>query len=139
MTIKRILIVLTMALFSSSTFAEVVVIVNAGNDTSTMKKSQLSRIFMGKATAFENGGKAVAINQITASSSRAGFDSGLLGKTTAQINAYWSKQMFSGGGTPPEELNGDLAVLQYVSANPESIGYVDSSVVNGAVKVVQIQ
>ena len=139
MLVKKFIAVLFTSLISFAAAAEVVVIVNAGNGTGEIKKSHLSRIFMGKANEFESGEKAVAVNQISASSSRTEFDSSVLGKTTSQINAYWSKQMFSGGGTPPQELNGDLAVLQHVAQNPDAIGYVDSGVVNGAVKVVNIQ
>ncbi len=139
MSFKKYLLMLTVTLMSSSALAEVVVIVNAANSNGAISKSHLSRIFMGKAQEFEGGGKAVAVNQISASTSRSAFDSDVLGKTTAQINAYWSKQMFSGGGTPPTELNGDLAVLQHVAGSPEAIGYVDSSAVNGSVKVLTIQ
>ena len=137
--INKILVTATLLLFAASSFAEVVVIVNAGSGVSSMKKAQLSRIFLGKTTTFGDGSKAEAINQISASGSRTNFDSNMLGKTTSQINAYWSKQMFSGSGTPPEELNGDLAVLQHVAANPNSIGYIESSALNDSVKVVEIQ
>ena len=136
---NKLLITAILLMFSATSFADVVVIVNSGNSVSSLTKSELSRIFLGKTTSFGNGSKAVAVNQISASSSRSEFDSNMLGKSTSQINAYWSKQMFSGGGTPPEELNGDLAVLQHVASNPDSIGYIESTALNDSVKVVAIQ
>jgi ABC-type phosphate transport system substrate-binding protein len=137
--IKKLFLALILIAPCSVSLAEVVVIVNPQNGVSSMKKSDLARLFLGKSTSFDNGGKAEVVNQISASASRASFDSDLLGKTTSQINAYWSKQMFSGSGTPPEELNGDLAVLQHVAANPNAIGYIDATAVNDGVKVVSIQ
>jgi ABC-type phosphate transport system substrate-binding protein len=137
--IKRLFLALVLIAPFSASMADVVVIVNSQNSVSSMKKSELARLFLGKSTSFDNGSKAEVVNQISASASRASFDSDLLGKTTSQINAYWSKQMFSGSGTPPEELNGDLAVLQHVAANPNSIGYIEATAVNDAVKVVSIQ
>ncbi len=137
--IKKLILSTFLLLAPISALAEVVVIVNAGNSVSSMSKSELARIFLGKTTSFDDGSKAVAVNQTTANSARGTFDSQLLGKTTSQINAYWSKLMFSGGGTPPEELNGDLAVLQHVASNPNSIGYIEATTVNDSVKVVAIQ
>lgn len=129
---------LTMQIWSMSVLAEIVVVVNSSNSTTSMKSSDLRRIFLGKADSFKNGGKAVAVYQITASDSRKTFDKSFLGKTSAQMNSYWSRQMFSGNGVPPKELSGDLAVLQYISGETTAIGYIDSSAVNESVKIVTI-
>lgn len=137
--IRKLLLSTILFLTPLTTLAEVVVIVNADNSTSSMTKSELARLFLGKTTSFDDGTRAVVVNQTTANSSRGIFDSQLLGKSTSQINAYWSKLMFSGGGTPPPELNGDLAVLLHVASNPNAIGYIEATTVNESVKVVTIQ
>ena len=57
-------------------------------------------------------------------------------RSSQQIKAYWSKQIFSGKGTPPKAASNNDEVLKLVASNPNLIGYVDSSKVNSDVKVV---
>ncbi|MGB1303739.1 MAG: phosphate ABC transporter substrate-binding protein, partial [Pseudoalteromonas marina] len=44
--------------------------------------------------------------------------------------------VFTGKGTPPEKLGSDQAVIDFVAANADAIGYVDSAKVSDNVKVV---
>ena len=126
--------VLLSAPFAS--FAEVVVIVKSDSSVSSIEKSDLTRIFLGRAKAFPNGDKAVPVNQAAESAVRTEFDDVLLGKSQSQMKAYWAKQSFSGRGTAPEELSGDAAIVSMVSGDATAIGYVDASAVNGSVKVI---
>lgn len=125
-------------LLSIGVQAELVVIVHPSSNVSSISKSELGKIFLGKASEFSAGGKAIPINQILASSTRKEFDSNILNKSEAQIKSYWSRQLFSGEGTPPDEVNGDLDMLQKISQTPGSIGYIDSSALNDGVKAVQV-
>jgi hypothetical protein len=59
-----------------------------------------------------------------------------VGKSSSQLNAYWSKLVFTGKGTPPEKLTTDQAVIDFVAANGNAIGYVDSAKVTDKVKVI---
>lgn len=139
---KRITPALIFALglgIANSTYSDVVVIVNASNDISSISKSDLHRIFLGKTSTFSNNSTAVAINQYYSSETRALFDKKYLRKTPQQSKAFWSKQLFTGQGTPPEEVPGDLDALQKVAKNKEAISYIDSSAVNKSVKVIDIK
>jgi hypothetical protein len=62
----------------------------------------------------------------------------VLGRSTSQISAYWSKQVFTGKGIPPKEVQDDSAVISLISNNKDAIGYVDKTAVTGAVKVVPV-
>jgi ABC-type phosphate transport system substrate-binding protein len=45
--------------------------------------------------------------------------------------------VFSGKATPPKELLSSSAdVKKFVAANPDAIGYIEKSAVDGSVKVV---
>ncbi len=138
---SNVLKAITLIVLLSATYvqAEVVVIVNTANETTSMSRAELGRIFLGKSQGFPNGKKAVPLNQILASSVRRTFDDVFLGKTESQIKSYWSRQLFSGEGTPPEEVNGDLDVVKKVALNPDYIGYVDEAAINDAVKIVKIE
>ncbi|MBL4826455.1 MAG: phosphate ABC transporter substrate-binding protein [Spongiibacteraceae bacterium] len=137
-TINRIIAAITFSLTAIATTAEVVVIVHVDNAMTSINKTDLSRIFLGKIDTFPDGSKVSAINQISASGTRSSFDTDVLRKTTKQMNAYWSRQLFSGRGAPPPEVNGDIDVLQHISKNRDSIGYIDSSAANQSVKVLKI-
>ncbi|MFT7568265.1 MAG: hypothetical protein ACI846_002583, partial [Pseudoalteromonas distincta] len=43
---------------------------------------------------------------------------------------------FTGKGTPPEKFDSDQAVIDFVAANGDSIGYIDSNKATDKVKVI---
>ena len=59
-----------------------------------------------------------------------------LGKTSAQVKAAWSRLTFSGKATPPKELGSSAEVKKMVAANPNAVGYIEKSAVDGTVKVL---
>ena len=110
---------------SATAFAELVVIVHPSNE-SALDAKQIQRIFLGKEKKFSNGTAAVPLNQV-ANDLRGQFDSSVLGRSSTQVSAYWSKLVFTGKGIPPKELPDDAAVVAAVAADAGAIGYVDSA------------
>ncbi|WJG08797.1 phosphate ABC transporter substrate-binding protein [Aliiglaciecola sp. LCG003] len=119
---------------AASVCAEVVVIVHPSNENALDTKA-VQRIFLGKEKKFSNGTAVYPINQ-TEGAIRSDFDSSVLGRSSTQVAAYWSKLVFTGKGIPPKEVSSDADVVAAVSADPASIGYVDSAAVTGDVKSV---
>ena len=52
------------------------------------------------------------------------------------MTATWGSLAFSAKATPPEELGSTAEVKKFVAANPDAIGYIEKSAVDGSVKVV---
>lgn len=129
---------LTIQLWVQAAQGEVVVITHPSNSNASIGKADFSRIFLGRVKSFPDGSKAVPINQVAGNSTRIAFDKEHLGKSASQIKAYWSRQLFTGRGVPPQEVSEDADVIKSVSANRNMIGYVDSSAVNDSVRVVSI-
>lgn len=123
-------------LLCAQSYAGVAVIVHPSN-ASSFDDSTIKRIFTGKEKSFSNGNKAIPIGQEAGSAATEEFNSKVLNKSSAQLKAYWSKLIFTGKGTPPKEASNDAEVLQTVSGNPDTIGFVSSSAVTGDVKVVK--
>jgi ABC-type phosphate transport system substrate-binding protein len=121
---------------SCASVAEVAVVVNKAN-TAVVSDSDISRVFLGKLKQFANGTSVEPVNQKMGSAVRNEFESKVLNKSASQVKAYWSKQVFSGKGKPPQEVASDQEVLAIVSANAGAIGYVDAASVNDSVKVVK--
>lgn len=116
--------------------AETVVVVGAKSPVGTLEKQQVSDLFLGKASAFPDGRQAVPLDQAEGAAARDEFHSKVTGKTGAQLKSFWSKQVFSGKGTPPKELPSSAEVRKLVADNPNMIGYIDKSAVDASVKVV---
>jgi ABC-type phosphate transport system substrate-binding protein len=127
-------LLITMA--SSITFAETSVIVSNSNLNSAMDQATVSRIFLGKAKSFPNGSQALPVDQDEGSKTREAFNTSILGKSDSQLKSYWSRLIFTGKGTPPKQSGTVAEIKTLVADNPNIIGYIDSSAVDGTVKVV---
>lgn len=135
-TLKHSCSTLLICLASSLANAEISVIVSSNNPNTTIDQSTVSKIFLGKSKSFPDGTQAVPVDQDDGSAARDTFNSTVLGKSSSQLKSYWSRLIFTGKGTPPKQSGNDAAVKKLVADNPNIIGYVDSSAVDGSVKVV---
>lgn len=116
--------------------ADVVAVVSAKSPVTTLSKSQVTDIFLGKANRFPAGTQAVPFDQAEGSAARAEFYLKATGKSPAQLKAYWSKIIFTGRGQPPPTVANDIEMKKRISENPQAIGYIDRSLADSSVKVV---
>lgn len=126
---------LTLMFAAAGLRAEIAVVVNPAN-ANAVSADDLSRLFLGRASSFADGSKAIPLNQPEGHATRDEFDSKVLSRSASQLKAYWSKLVFTGKGTPPKELADDAAVKAAVAADPNAIGYISSANVDSSVKVV---
>lgn len=123
------------AFTSQLVVAEVAVIVHPSN-AAAVDQAEITRLFTGRGTTFSGGAKATPFNLAESAATRADFDSKVLGKSSSQMKAFWSKLVFTGKGTPPKEMANDAAMKATVAADPTAIGYIDASAVDATVKVI---
>ena len=116
--------------------AEVVVVVSANSTISSLTATQTAKIFLGKTSIFPGGGNALPLDQAEGTGIRNEFYTKVTGKDSAQLNAYWSKIIFAGDGQPPKVVPGNTDVRKAVANDPNAIGYIDKSAVDGSVRVV---
>ena len=116
--------------------AELIVIVNAENPIGELTREQVVDLYMGRRTNFPDGRPALPIDLSPDSPLRAAYYQTLVGKTVAQVNAYWARLLFTGRASPPRILPTPKAVLDVVHDNKDAIGYLDSQDLDGRVKVV---
>jgi ABC-type phosphate transport system substrate-binding protein len=110
--------------------AELVIIVNPQNPATRMFPSQAAQFFLGGSVQF------VPVEQPENSPIRAEFYKKVLEKEPAQVQAIWSKIVFTGKGKPPKEAKSSAEVKKVVSESPNAIGYIEKSAVDDSVKVV---
>ncbi|ATC97947.1 MAG: substrate-binding domain-containing protein [Pseudomonadota bacterium] len=135
-TWKVVCVVSTLTIMNMSyAIADVAVVVHPTND-STFDEGTIKKIFLGKTKSYTNGRSAILISPSNTDIAVEEFNSKVLGKSNSQVKAYWSKILFTGKGTPPQEMDSNGAVISSVASNPDAIGYVDASAVTSDVKVV---
>lgn len=113
------------------------VIVNASNPVTSMRRGDLSEIFLKKAAKFPDGHGALPIDLMVNSSARERFSLDIHKKSSEAVDSYWAQLLFSGRGVPPAKRSENDA-LEFVRTNPNGIGYVSAGAAIDGVKVVKI-
>ena len=115
--------------------ADMVVIVNNDN-TSSLNKSTIERIYKGELTSWPAGGPVVAYDLPESSDARAEFTRALVGVSVSSLKATWTVKLFSGKATPPKVVSSDSEMKSAVSSNRNAIGYISASSLDSSVKSV---
>lgn len=136
MNYNKLIPAAVLACFALGAQAQVVVVVNPKSPAAAMTADQVASIFLGKSSTLPSGATAAAADQAEGSAVREQFYTKVAGKQSAQVKAAWSRLVFSGKATPPKELGSSADVKKFVAANPDAIGYIEKSAVDGSVKVV---
>jgi ABC-type phosphate transport system substrate-binding protein len=116
--------------------AEVVAVVSSKNPITSLSKSQVADIFLGKTARFPDGSLAMPIDQEEGSPARDEFYATFTGKSTAQLKSHWSKIIFTGRGKPPMAVPNSAEVMRLIAANPQAISYIERSAIDSSVKMV---
>ena len=117
-------------------WADVVAVVSLKNPLTSLSKSQVADIFLGKTVRFPDGTLAVPIDQEEGSAARNEFYATFTGKSPAQIKSHWTKIIFTGRGQPPTAVSNNAEVRHLIAANPQAISYIERSAVDSTVKVL---
>ena len=116
--------------------AELAVVVNTRCGVAAMSRNEVINIFFGRNRQFFNGIEAQPVDMHDSHSDRARFYEALVGKDLAEINAYWSRQVFSGRMRPPPKMATSEEVVKWILSHPGGIGFIDLSKVDARVRVV---
>lgn len=120
--------------FTSLAHADVVVVVSAKSSVAALSKDQVADLYLGKSQ--ELGGGSAALFDLPDGATKDAFYDKATGRSLSQIKATWSKLLFNGKGLPPKEAASPAELKKAIAGNPNAVGYLDSSAVDGSVKVV---
>ena len=116
--------------------AELVVVVNVRSGVAAMSRNEVVNIFFGRNREFFNGIEAQPVDLIDSHPDRVRFYSALVGKDLAEVNAYWSRQVFSGRMQAPSKMSSSEEVMKWISSHPGGIGFVELAKADARVRVV---
>ncbi len=116
--------------------AELVVIVNVRSGVAAMTRGEVINIFFGRYRQFFNGIEAEPVELADGRPERGRFYRALVGKELSDIDAYWSRQVFSGRAKPPVQVKTPEELLKWVASHPGGIGFVELSLVDARFQVV---
>jgi len=121
--------------FVSSAMAEIVVVVNpSGPDE--LSQGQIKKLFLGKVKKLPSGSVVKVYELPKESRLHKDFHALVTGRTPAQVNAYWSKNVFTGLGKAPEVVSSSHLLRRKIARNKNAIGYLDITEVDDSVKIV---
>lgn len=134
-SLSRYLTLILILLLAPCSYSEVAIIVNQAN-TATPDTEEIAKIFLGKTRTFSDGSPVLPLNLAEGNPQREAFTSTVLGRTSSQLKAYWSKLIFTGKGSPPKEMASDAEIIAAIESDRTAIGYVNASSAKGNVKVL---
>ncbi len=129
-TLHTLVIGLVLSALTLPALAELVIVVNPQNQASRIFPKQAAQFFLGGSIQF------TPLEQAESSPIRAEFYKKVLEKEPGQVQAIWSKIVFTGKGKLPKEYKSSADVKKAISENVNAIGYIDKSEVDDSVKVV---
>lgn len=141
---RRLLVVALLGLFGLGPLSQAnanngyVVVVNKSNPIDSISADRASALFLKKVTKWDNGRRALPVDQVAESPVREKFSKSIHGKSVTAVKSYWQQQIFSGRDVPPPEKNSDRQIVSYIEANPDAIGYVSAGAAMGNVKVLKV-
>lgn len=114
---------------AAAAHAEVAVIVNAGASAAP-SQAEVANIFLGKDKSLKG------VDQKDWNPTKEKFYAAITSKNENQLKSYWSGLVFTGKGQPLPSVDNDTQMVAKVSAEADTIGYVDKAAVTDGVKVL---
>lgn len=113
------------------------VIVEASNPASSLAPRELRLIFLKKTLRWPDGTEVLPVDLSMRSPVRWTFSREIL--RLPSVQSYWVSEMEAGRSKPPPVKTSDLEVIEFVAAQPGSIGYVSTaSELPKSVKILRI-
>ncbi len=95
----------------------------------------VAQIYLRRKRFWEDGAPVVPLNLPSANPLRERFSQLVLRETETRLADYWNRLYFR-GILPPATLVSTESVRRYVASDPNAIGYVPESEVDGSVRVL---
>lgn len=120
----RPLLLLAALLASSPCLAEILIVTSSRSAPIELTREQAEKLYLGRSTTLSDG-TPVSLVDLPNGPVRDEFYLKLTGKNPWQIQAYWSRLVFTGRAFPPKEARTLAEARQWLTDTPNLIGYLD--------------
>lgn len=131
----KYILVLLAALCANVASAEMVLVANPGVKANSITVDQLAHLFLGQTSTFPDGSEAVPLD--VAGDYRNSFYTYMLKRSPTQMDKYWARMIFTGRNRPPHQVS-VKDVKSIVAETSGAISYMDRSLVDGSVKIINL-
>lgn len=135
--IRKYAAFLMLSLLPIKSFSEIYVVTGTRSNIASLTRSEAIALFLGYANVSSGKNSAVLVD-LPSGNTRDEFYEKLTGKSNVQINAHWSKLVFTGKAMPPNEAKNVTEAKETISSGFNVIGYVSRSDLSSAMKVLYI-
>lgn len=125
-----------LGLINLSWAVEPVVITNPQAPVDIITSVTATQIFLKKLRTWPDGRPIQPIDLKEGSVVRNDFYTNIIGRSPAQLRAYWARQVFTGMGFPPKQVSNSKEANIFVGNTPGAVGYVNKPDVATGVKIV---
>lgn len=132
----RTLLLGTFVLLAPAAHAELVLVASPQSGIERLTQDDVVNIYLGRYRGLSSGLAAEPLDHQIDSEVRARFYRRLVGKSLAEINAYWARLVFSGKTRPPQAVVNAEGMLRIVATRPGALAYVERSQADARVKIV---
>jgi ABC-type phosphate transport system substrate-binding protein len=115
------------------------IIVNPANRIDSIDRESLSDIYLKKVATWRNDWTVRPVQLSRRFPLRDQFTREILKKSPSQLRSYWNRQIFSGKGVPPPDLESEDEVIRYVLSNKGAIGYLAAGANPRGARVVRLK
>src|SRR5262245_15789103 len=115
------------------------IIVNPANHIDSIERGFLSDVYLKKVATWHNDWTVRPVQLSRRFPLRDQFTREVLKKSPTQLRSYWNRQIFSGKGVPPPDLESEDDVIRYVLSNKGAIGYLAAGVNPRGARVIRLK
>ena len=136
MSIHKALLFFTLLFLTPVVAADLVLVVNSESGIERLSQREVVNIYLGRYRRLSTGATAAPIDLSVSTESKAVFYRQLVDKNLAEIDAYWSRLVFSGKTRPPQQVENVDEALEFLANNLNALAYIDRAAVNSQVTIV---
>jgi len=122
----------------SASEAALAVVVAKTSKIESISKRELVDVYMGRFDVLESGHKVQPVDYENGTELRSLFYRSLVNKSERQINAYWSRLIFSGRAKPPVQVASPEESLSFILDNQSALSYIPVNRVSEEMKIVLV-
>lgn len=121
-TMLLMTVLAVMAISGKQAETDSLVVVIHPQNAAFLTAQDVYRLYFGKVSSFPDGSVAVPVIHYNDKDQLQAFSANVLGRSTRQLRSYWARQLFTGKGKPPLEVESVEKMKTLITSNPNYVG-----------------